>query len=80
MFRVQDTLLQLKWINLCVQNKGYSNTIKVEQFCIFRVQDTAAQSDQYCEPITKLAFAKTHKTGSSTLQNILFRYLVKLVS
>lgn len=27
-----------------------------------------------CQPKTKLAFAKTHKTGSSTLQNILFRY------
>ena len=31
-----------------------------------------------CEPIHKLAFAKTHKTGGSTLQNILFR-LVKYV-
>ena len=26
-----------------------------------------------CQPVHKLAFAKTHKTGSSTLQNILFR-------
>lgn len=27
-----------------------------------------------CKPETKVAFAKTHKTGSSTLQNIFFRY------
>ncbi len=30
-----------------------------------------------CEPVTKVAFAKTHKTGSSTVQNILLRYGVK---
>jgi len=27
-----------------------------------------------CQPYSKVAFAKTHKTGSSTLQNIFFRY------
>ena len=27
-----------------------------------------------CSPVTKIAFAKTHKTASSTLQNILLRY------
>ena len=27
-----------------------------------------------CSPKTQVAFAKTHKTGSSTLQNIFFRY------
>lgn len=27
-----------------------------------------------CQPIEKLAFAKTHKTGGSTLQNIFMRY------
>ena len=27
-----------------------------------------------CEPQLQLAFAKTHKTGSSTLQNIIFRW------
>lgn len=30
-----------------------------------------------CQPLKKIAFAKTHKTGSSTLQNILFRYGAK---
>ena len=29
---------------------------------------------QSCDPIQKLAFAKTHKTGGSTLQNIFLRY------
>ena len=27
-----------------------------------------------CNPIRKLIFAKTHKTGSTTVQNIIFRY------
>ena len=27
-----------------------------------------------CQPVSKVAFAKTHKTGSSTVQNILLRY------
>ncbi len=30
-----------------------------------------------CEPVHKIIFAKTHKTGSSTIQNILLRYGVK---
>ncbi len=30
-----------------------------------------------CSPLTKVAFAKTHKTGSSTLQNIFFRFGVR---
>ncbi len=30
-----------------------------------------------CDPVQKVAFAKTHKTGSSTVQNILLRYGVK---
>jgi len=34
-----------------------------------------ASTDQAeCQPRSKVAFAKTHKTGSSTLQNIFFRY------
>ena len=27
-----------------------------------------------CKPIESIAFAKTHKTGSTTLQNIFLRY------
>lgn len=30
---------------------------------------------QSCEPSQKIAFCKTHKTGSSTLQNIFLRYV-----
>ena len=30
-----------------------------------------------CEPVKKLIFAKTHKTGSTTVQNIIFRFGVK---
>ncbi|TRY61264.1 hypothetical protein TCAL_07456 [Tigriopus californicus] len=33
--------------------------------------------DSKCSPTKSVAFAKTHKTGSSTLQNILFRYGVQ---
>ena len=29
--------------------------------------------DHVCKPKTQVAFAKTHKTGSSTIQNILLR-------
>ena len=30
-----------------------------------------------CTPVRKLIFAKTHKTGSTTLQNLMFRYGTK---
>ena len=30
-----------------------------------------------CNPINKLIFAKTHKTGSTTVQNVIFRYGMK---
>lgn len=39
--------------------------------------DDEADEDASCLPEKKVAFAKTHKTGSSTLQNILFRYGVR---
>ena len=42
---------------------------------VFNRIDAAMLEEEKCEPIHKLAFAKTHKTGSSTLQNIIFRYL-----
>ncbi len=29
---------------------------------------------RYCLPASKIAFAKTHKTGSTTVQNVLFRH------
>ena len=34
---------------------------------------TNATEVGYCTPRSQVAFAKTHKTGSSTLQNIFFR-------
>merc|ERR1719508_394198 len=37
------------------------------------IEDVEAGGDS-CSPKTQVAFAKTHKTGSSTLQNIFFRY------
>ena len=30
-----------------------------------------------CKPKNQLIFAKTHKTGSSTFQNLLFRYVLR---
>ena len=41
----------------------------------FFVPEHAAENT--CEPIHKLIFAKTHKTGSTTVQNIIFRYGMK---
>ena len=38
-----------------------------------RISESFADDNSSCSPFTKVAFAKTHKTGSSTLQNILFR-------
>ena len=45
-------------------------TLLIEQkyFTIGTAEDT-------CSPIYKVIFAKTHKTGSSTVQNILLRYI-----
>ncbi len=37
-------------------------------------QQQQQQQQLNCRPQRKIAFAKTHKTGSSTVQNILFRY------
>lgn len=39
--------------------------------------DPNAEDDGTCLPKKKVAFAKTHKTGSSTLQNVLFRFGVR---
>jgi len=47
-----------------------------EAMTTFRQKDDASQKRK-CSPETKIAFAKTHKTGSSTMQNILLRYGVK---
>jgi len=35
---------------------------------------TTIEPPRNCKPLQKLAFAKTHKTGGSTLQNIFMRY------
>ena len=35
---------------------------------------TSKYDPKKCQPQTSVSFAKTHKTGSSTLQNIFFRY------
>ena len=35
---------------------------------------TSKYDPKKCHPQTSVSFAKTHKTGSSTLQNIFFRY------
>ncbi len=40
-------------------------------------EDSPTTDNDSCKPVTKIAFAKTHKTGSSTIQNILLRYGVK---
>ncbi len=32
------------------------------------------EEEESCTPVTKVAFAKTHKTGSSTVQNLLLRF------
>merc|ERR1712029_623570 len=37
-------------------------------------EDLSKKLPKNCQPQTKLAFAKTHKTGGSTLQNILLRH------
>ena len=36
-------------------------------------RDTSSQKPQ-CQPHKKIAFMKTHKTASSTVQSILFRF------
>ena len=37
-------------------------------------QDTETDNEHLCVSKKQVVFAKTHKTGSSTLQNIFFRF------
>ena len=38
------------------------------------VKENNNTTENSCTPTRKLIFAKTHKTGSTTLQNIIFRF------
>ncbi len=42
-----------------------------------KLSSNVSETRTVCQPKTKIALAKTHKTGSSTIQNILLRYGVK---
>ena len=39
-----------------------------------QVKQNNKTTENSCTPTRKLIFAKTHKTGSTTLQNIIFRF------
>jgi len=55
-------------------HKGMESLASINEF--IKVKDDDVEKF-ICKPKTKIAFAKTHKTGSSTLQNLLLRYGVK---
>ena len=48
--------------------------IHVYEQIIEKPKSTSTSEPKNCKPVQKLAFAKTHKTGGSTLQNIFMRY------
>ena len=69
---LEDKLVKVKEGDSDPQNELDELTGKI-------VRATTTNSNKFsyehdCKPKTKVAFAKTHKTGSSTLQNIIFRY------
>ena len=46
--------------------------------CYFRIsEDLAKMERMVCKPVNKFGFLKTHKCGSTTIQNMLLRYVVK---
>ena len=56
----------------------------MEELCLCDEEDEireeveeVEEEEEGCQPVTKIAFAKTHKTGSSTVQNMLLRFGVK---
>ena len=49
-----------------------STIFQIYIFGLFQVGEFKSKSK--CTPVQSLAFAKTHKAGSTTLQNIILRY------
>ena len=45
------------------------------QFTMDDINNSIGQT--MCKPVTKFGYFKTHKCGSTTIQNILLRYVVK---
>lgn len=50
------------------------NSINTEYYTISPDYVETNETDDTCSPATKIFFLKTHKTGSSTIQNILLRF------
>ncbi len=57
------------------RDKRYHYGEVLEEVKLF--SNGSEETKTVCQPKTKIALAKTHKTGSSTIQNILLRYGVK---
>ena len=61
----------LYFTNYCyIETTMLSNIIRKEDL----IEESEETVEHSCIPTKKLIFAKTHKTGSTTLQNIIFRF------
>lgn len=65
------------YLNVVQQSFNYNNEVDSEEpeSMETTLMDSVLYGDnKTCQPVKKIIFAKTHKTGSTTVQNILYRF------
>merc|ERR1712156_906301 len=74
-YSIDQSYIQVNQLNsqLNVLKARYRQLAGLDEESDQELSDSNLESG-VCAPKTQVAFAKTHKTGSSTLQNIFFRY------
>ena len=60
--------------NRNIETVARSSKTRSNDFKDYIVKENYNTKEKSCTPSKKLIFAKTHKTGSTTLQNIIFRF------
>ena len=59
---------------LLLNEQHYTPKPQTEYLFVTEASDPTTQSETTCTPKNHIFFLKTHKTGSSTILNILYRY------
>ena len=60
--------------NRNIETVARSSKTRGNDFKDYIVKENYNTKEKSCTPSKKLIFAKTHKTGSTTVQNIIFRF------
>ena len=68
----------------CIVSCGVRSSEEFKRIYIFRFSEFSVSKTNHmglqqraCRPVKKFGFLKTHKCGSTTIQNMLLRYVVK---